>query len=368
MSKVPFKPGTMVYPVPAVMVSCGDSPEKYNIITIAWTGTINSTPPMTYVSVRKERHSHKLISEAQSFVINLTTEDLVKTTDYCGVKSGREVNKFAHLGLTAVAADKVAAPMIEESPVSIECRVTQVIELGSHDMFMAEVVAIHVDENLIDKNGKLHLEWSKPIVYSHGEYYGIGEALGQFGHSVMKKKTIAKVEKIKAVEQRVTEKTKLRAEKAAKKEQARIDWETNQKDWYQDKSKKVRLKEEHKAEGKQYERPYIRPEEWERSPLNPKNKPQSDRSYTPRTQGDRPARPQGDRPQGSRPQGDRPARPQGDRPQGSRPQGDRPARPQGARPQSDRPQGSKPQGAKPYNAKPHGTRPSNLKNKSDKRG
>lgn len=366
MSKVPFKPGTMVYPVPAVMVSCGDSPEKYNIITIAWTGTINSTPPMTYVSVRKERHSHKLISEAQSFVINLTTEDLAQKTDYCGVKSGRDVNKFAHLGLTPVAAEKISAPMIEECPVSIECKVTQVIELGSHDMFMAEVVAVHVDETLLDKNGKLHLEWSKPLVYSHGEYYGIGEALGQFGHSIMKQKTVEKMSKAKAEEMRLAEKAKIRAEKKEKKEQARIAWEQNQKEWYGEKTKQIRAKEEQKYRGKEYDRPYIKPEDWEKSPLNPKNqqaKPQSSRSYggRPRPQGDRP-RPQGDRPQSARPQGDRPqsARPQSDRPQGGKPYGDRP--------HSDRPQGTKPQGARPYSGKPHGTRPSNLKNKSDKRG
>lgn len=349
MSKIPFKPGTMVYPVPAVMVSCGDSPENYNIITIAWTGTINSTPPMTYVSVRKERHSHRLISEAQSFVINLTTEDLAQKTDFCGVKSGREVNKFAHLGLTAVPAEKVNAPMIEESPVSIECKVTQVIELGSHDMFMAEVVAIHVDENLIDKNGKLHLEWSKPLVYSHGEYYGIGESLGQFGHSVMKKKTAEKLSKAKAEEQRIAEKAKLKAEKKAKKEAAREAWEQNQKEWYQEQTKKIREKEDKKNKGKQqYDRPYIRPEEWETSPLNPKNQK---KEY---------AKPRAERAPREGEGRARTARPQ----EGRSPS----ARPQGSRPQGVKTQGSKPQGAKPYSAKPHGTRPSNLRSKSDKRG
>lgn len=343
MSKIPFKPGTMVYPVPAVMVSCGDSPENYNIITIAWTGTINSTPPMTYVSVRKERHSHKLISENQAFVINLTTEDLAQQTDFCGVKSGRDVDKFAHLGLTAVPAEKVSAPMIEEAPVSIECKVTQVIELGSHDMFMAEVVAVHVDDKLLDKNGKLHLEWSKPIVYSHGEYYGIGEALGQFGHSVMKKKTAEKLSKAKQEEQRIAEKARIKAEKKAQKEAAREAWEKNQKEWYQEQTKKIRAKEEKKSnKGKSYDRPYIKPEEWETSPLNPKNQK---RSYdAPRTE-----------------RSDY----KGDKSQAPRTNS---GRSYGAKPQGSKTQSSKPQGAKPYSGKPHGTRPSNLRSKSDKRG
>lgn len=330
MSKVSFKPGTMVYPVPAVMVSCGDSPEKYNIITVAWTGTINSTPPMTYVSVRKERHSHHLIKESGSFVINLSSEDLVQKTDYCGVKSGREVNKFAHLGLTAVPAEKVAAPMIDESPVSIECKVTQVIELGSHDMFMAEVVAVHVNEALLDKNGKLHLEWSKPIVYSHGEYYGVGEALGQFGFSVMKKKTAEKVAKLKVEEQRILEKKKLKEEKKAKKEAAREAWEQNQKEWYSAKTSQIREKEEKKRKyNKEYDRPYIKPEEWEVSPLNPKNqKRTSDKPY-------------------------------GDR--------QRTGRAVGSKPGGDKPNSGKTFNGKAYSGKPHGTRPNNLKNKSGKR-
>lgn len=330
MSKVSFKPGTMVYPVPAVMVSCGDSPEKYNIITVAWTGTINSTPPMTYVSVRKERHSHNLIKEAGAFVINLSSEDLVQKTDYCGVKSGREVNKFVHLGLTATPAEKVAAPMIDESPVSIECKVTQVIELGSHDMFMAEVVAVHVKEELLDKNGKLHLEWSKPIVYSHGEYYGVGEALGQFGFSVMKKKTAEKVAKLKLEEQRIVEKKKLKEEKKAKKEAAREAWEQNQKEWYSAKTNQIREKEEKKRKyNKEYDRPYIKPEEWEVSPLNPKNqKRTSDKPY-------------------------------GDR--------QRTARAVGSKPSGDKPNSGKTFNGKAYSGKPHGTRPNNLKNKSGKR-
>ncbi len=253
MKKVPFTPSTMVYPAPAVMVSCGDGEEKYNIITIAWTGTINSKPPMAFISVRKERHSHHLIQEAGGFVINLTNEALLHATDYCGVKSGKEVNKFKHLNLTAIPATKVKAPMIEEAPVNIECQITQVIELGSHDMFMAEVVAIHVDESLMDENGKLHLAKAKPIVYAHGEYHGIGEALGRFGHSIMKKKTLQKIEKEKNIEKRAKEKKAIREEKKQKKEVARESWEKNQKEWLEAKDRKQKRKEGYiekaKAEG-----------------------------------------------------------------------------------------------------------------------
>lgn len=190
MSKVTWKPGTMVYPVPAAMITCGSSPETYNIITIAWTGTINTSPAMTYISVRKERHSYDLIKDSGEFVINLTTEALVKATDFCGVRSGRDVNKFEITGLTPIDATHVKAPLIKESPVSIECRVTEIKELGSHDMFLAEVLAVHVDEKYIDENGKFHLDRSKPICYSHGAYFGLGEQLGTFGYSVMKKKTL----------------------------------------------------------------------------------------------------------------------------------------------------------------------------------
>lgn len=231
MSKVPFSPSTMVYPAPAVMVSCGAEESEFNIITIAWTGTVNSKPPMAYVSIRKERHSHDIIKRNGGFVINLTNEELAFATDFCGVKSGRDVNKFKHLNLTAKAATKVKAVMIEEAPVSIECEVKQIIELGSHDMFLAEVVAIHVDERLMDEGGKLCLERAKPIVYAHGEYYGIGEAMGRFGHSIMKKKTAQKLAKEKAVEDRKQQQSKQRAEKKVKKEKAKAAWEDNQAEW-----------------------------------------------------------------------------------------------------------------------------------------
>jgi len=198
MSKVTWKPGTMVYPVPAVMVSCGDSKDTHNIITIAWTGTICTNPPMTYISVRKERHSYSIIKNSGSFVINLTTKDLAFATDFAGVKSGRDVNKFEHLNLTPIQAKEVSAPMIKESPVNIECKVTEIKELGSHDMFLAEVVAVHVDEEYIDNNGKFHLDATNPIAYAHGTYYTLHEALGTFGYSVMKKKTKKRKEKEQA--------------------------------------------------------------------------------------------------------------------------------------------------------------------------
>lgn len=189
MSKTAFKPGTMIYPLPAVMVSCGDSEENYNIITIAWTGTLCSDPPMCYISVRKERHSHHLIKSTGEFVINLTTRDLAWATDWCGVKSGREVNKFREMHLTPEPAQVVKAPLIAESPLNIECRVTEIRELGSHDMFIADVVAVDADEKLIDKStGAFQLNHAGPLAYSHGKYYGLGEKLGFFGYSVKKNK------------------------------------------------------------------------------------------------------------------------------------------------------------------------------------
>lgn len=187
MGKINFKPGNMLYPLPVVMVSVADKEGKPNIVTIAWTGTICSDPPMVSISVRKERYSHKLLSETGEFVINLTTEDLAFATDYCGVRSGKDVNKFEEMHLTPIKADKVSAPLIDESPVNIECKVTEVKELGSHDMFLAEVVAVHVDEKYMDEKNKFHLEEAKPIVYSHGTYLKTGEAVGTFGYSVKKK-------------------------------------------------------------------------------------------------------------------------------------------------------------------------------------
>ena len=186
MSKQVWKPGTMVSPVPPVMVSCG-SMEKPNILTIAWTGIVNTIPAMTYISVRPERHSYPLIKESGEFVINLTTRNLTWAADYCGVKSGADTDKFAACKLTPQPASQVSTPLIKESPVNIECRVEQVIPLGSHHMFLARIVAVNVDEVLVDANGKLHLDKGGLVAYSHGEYFALGEKLGSFGYSVRKK-------------------------------------------------------------------------------------------------------------------------------------------------------------------------------------
>lgn len=182
-----WKPGNMLYPIPAVMVSCGNMDEKPNIITVAWAGTVCSSPAMVSVSIRKERYSYDLIKNSGEFVINLVNKDLVKIADYCGVKSGRDLDKFKEMKLTPMKAKEVSAPLIAESPVNIECVVKDILPLGSHDMFLAEVVSVAVDKKYMDKDGRFHLNKSGLIVYSHGEYYGLGELLGRFGYSVKKK-------------------------------------------------------------------------------------------------------------------------------------------------------------------------------------
>ena len=189
MGKLEWKPGTMIYPLPAVMVSCGAVPEEYNIITISWTGTICTDPAMCYISVRPERHSYNIIRKNGEYVINLTTRLLSFATDWCGIKSGEKYNKFSEMGLTPVHASKVNAPMIKESPVNIECIVKDVIELGSHHMFISEVVTVNADEKYIDeKTGLFRLNDAFPICYSHGKYYETGKLIGKFGFSVEKKK------------------------------------------------------------------------------------------------------------------------------------------------------------------------------------
>lgn len=188
MGKQVWKPGNMLYPLPAVMVSVGDKKGETNIITVAWTGTICSSPAMLYVSVRPERYSHHMIQDTGEFVVNLTTEELVRATDYCGVRSGKDVDKWKETGLTRGKAEKLSyAPVIAESPVNLECRVTEVKKLGSHDMFLAEVVAVQVDEKYLDENGKFCLNETGLMAYSHGEYLSLGEKLGTFGYSVKKK-------------------------------------------------------------------------------------------------------------------------------------------------------------------------------------
>lgn len=188
MGREYWKPGNMLYPVPAVMVSCQRPGEKPNIITIAWAGTICSDPAMVSISIRPERHSYDIIKETGEFVINLTTKDITFATDYCGVKSGRDVDKFKEMHLTPLVSREVSAPGIAESPVNIECKLKEIIKLGTHDMFIGEVVAVSVDDSLMDENNKFHLNDAGLVAYSHGEYYLLGEKLGKFGYSVAKKK------------------------------------------------------------------------------------------------------------------------------------------------------------------------------------
>ena len=183
-----WRSGNMLYPVPAVMVSCARPGERPNIITVAWAGTVCSSPAMVSISVRPERYSYDIIRETGEFVINLTTEKLAFATDFCGVRSGRDVDKFERLHLTPGRAVHVDAPIIEESPVNIECRVSQVLELGSHHMFVAEVLGVDVDSRYLDERGKLMLNDAKLMVYSHGEYFGLGKSLGKFGYSVQKRR------------------------------------------------------------------------------------------------------------------------------------------------------------------------------------
>lgn len=187
MSKQSWKPGNMLYPLPVVMVSCNRKGEKPNIVTVAWTGTICSDPAMVSISVRPERYSHDIIEETGEFVINLVTKDLTYATDYCGVRSGRDVDKFKEMNLTPLPSKMIDAVGIEESPVNIECKVVEVKKLGSHDMFIAEVVNVTVDDRYMDENNKFNLNDSDLVAYSHGEYFTLGEKIVTFGYSVRKK-------------------------------------------------------------------------------------------------------------------------------------------------------------------------------------
>ncbi len=177
----------MLSPVPPAMVSCSDGTHD-NIITIAWTGIVNTIPPKTYISVRPSRYSHKIIKESGEFAINLTTKDLVRAADWCGVYTGAKVDKFARCRLSKQQASEISCPLIEQSPLSLECRVTDIIPLGSHDMFLADIVAVDVDEALLDERGKLHLERARLVAYAHGDYFDLGSRIGTFGFSVAKKK------------------------------------------------------------------------------------------------------------------------------------------------------------------------------------
>lgn len=186
MPKISLKAGTLLAPLPAVLVTCGTK-EKANVLTIAWTGIINTVPPMTYISVRPERHSYSIIKETGEFVINLTTSAMAKETDFCGVRSGRDIDKISRCRLHLTAGETVGAPVIEESPLSLECRVTEIKELGSHHMFIAEITKVRLEERFMDSKGKINLQQAGLMAYSHGEYFSLGRKLGDFGFSVRKK-------------------------------------------------------------------------------------------------------------------------------------------------------------------------------------
>ena len=198
INKISWKAGNMLYPLPAVMVSLTGKEGNSNIITLAWAGTICTNPPMLSVSIRPERYSYKIIKETGEFVVNLTTKELAYATDYCGVKSGKDVDKFGKMRLTKLASEKINSVAIAESPVNIECKVRQIMELGSHSLFIADVVNVRVDSRYIDEKGRFNLAKSELIAYSHGRYYELGKELGTFGYSIKKsKETIKKIKKTK---------------------------------------------------------------------------------------------------------------------------------------------------------------------------
>ena len=190
MARAVWKGSVQTAPVPPVLVTCGDM-EKPNIFTVAWTGTLCTQPPKTYISVRPERYSYNIIKESGEFVINLTTENIVRAVDYCGVKSGRNENKLEKTGLTPLPASVVAAPILERSPLALECKVCDIVPLGSHDMFIADIVAVSADESYIDGSGRLALEKAGLVAYAHGQYFALGKSLGTFGFSVRKRKKSA---------------------------------------------------------------------------------------------------------------------------------------------------------------------------------
>ncbi len=189
MAKIKWKGGALVAPVPPAMITCGNEENKNsNIITIAWTGIINTNPPKTYISIRPSRHSYNIIKESREFAINLTTASLVRYADYCGIYTGAKIDKFEKCGLHKETASEISCPIIEESPLSLECKVTDIIPLGTHDMFLADIVAVDIDESLLDNNGKLRLDKAGLAAFAHGEYFALGEKIGSFGYSVRKKK------------------------------------------------------------------------------------------------------------------------------------------------------------------------------------
>jgi len=187
MSKIKWKGSTLLAPVPPVLVTCADG-EKSNVLTVAWTGILNSQPPKTYISLRPQRYSYEIIEKTREFAINLTTSSLVRAADFCGIRSGRDIDKFSVCGLSKEDASEISVPLIAQSPLSIECRVTDIIKLGTHDMFMADIVAVDVNTELIDEEGKLHLERCSLAAYAHGDYFALGKKIGAFGFSVKKKR------------------------------------------------------------------------------------------------------------------------------------------------------------------------------------
>ncbi|MGM9637903.1 MAG: flavin reductase family protein [Eubacteriales bacterium] len=187
MSKIAWKGGAMLAPLPAVLVTCR-SGERQNVLTVAWTGIVNTQPPKTYISLRKSRYSYDLIKESGVFAINLTTESMARATDFCGVRSGRDLDKFALCHLETEESCQIGVPLLADAPLSIECRVTDIIELGSHDLFLADIVSVDVRQDLVDDSGRLALEKAGLLAYVHGEYYALGRKLGKFGYSVEKKK------------------------------------------------------------------------------------------------------------------------------------------------------------------------------------
>lgn len=191
MSKTTFKGGTLLAPLPPAMVSCGDM-ENSNIITIGWTGILNSNPPVTYISVRPSRHSYGILKEKREFVINLTSEELARAADYCGIYTGAKVDKFKKCGLTKEAATEVSCPMIAEAPISIECRVRDIVPLGTHDVFVADILAVNVRDEFLDDSGKIRMDKAGLVAYAHGEYFALGKKLGTFGFSAKKKRKSAK--------------------------------------------------------------------------------------------------------------------------------------------------------------------------------
>lgn len=197
MAKVKWRGGALLAPVPPVMVSCGDM-DRSNIVTVAWTGILNTIPPKTYISLRPSRYSYEIIQETREFVINLTPAELIRTADSCGVYTGRKVDKFKKYALTKAEAFEVGAPLIGECPLSLECRVTDVVPLGTHDMFIADIVAVDVDESLLDKDGKLNLDRAHLAAFAHGEYFELGKKIGSFGFSVKKKKKAPTAKKQRA--------------------------------------------------------------------------------------------------------------------------------------------------------------------------